>query len=147
LAFLDSLPLNFFPKGNKEGKPYNSGRELPDLVKFLNEESKTKRTVEGRLDNTAGRTDSLDALAKQFMGSADKRAELLKATETAISTLSGTDAEWAQFYVKYMKAISSKGSDFITGEKERLSKMLGGGNLAAGKLDEFVIRQNILSQF
>jgi len=139
--------LKFFPKGNKEGTPYNSGRELADLVKFVNTEAKTKRTIEGRLDNTAGRVDSLDSLAKQFSGSADKRAELLKAAETAISTLSGADAERAQFYVKYMKAIASKGNDFITGEKDRLSKLLGGSNLAAGKLDEFVVRQNILSQF
>jgi len=138
--------IKFFPKDNKEGKPYNSGRELADLVKFINEEAKTKRTSEGRLDNSAGRVDSLDELAKKYLSS-DKRDDLLKAAETAISSLTGIDADHAQFYLKYMKAIASKGNDFITSEKERLTKMLSGGNLAAGKLDEFTVRQNILSQF
>jgi protein disulfide-isomerase A6 len=139
--------IKFFPKDNKEGKPYSSGRELPDLVKFINDEAKTKRTIDGKLDDTAGRHDSLDELAKQFLASADKRADLLKSAETTVSSLTGIDAERAQFYVKYMKAISSKGNDFIVAEKDRLSKMLSSGNLAAAKLDEFVVRKNILSQF
>jgi len=46
-----------------------------------------------------------------------------------------------------MKAISSKGDEFLTQEKDRLSKLLEGGNLATSKSDEFVIRKNILSQF
>jgi protein disulfide-isomerase A6 len=139
--------IKFYGKDSKEGKPYNGGRDLADLVKYINQEAGTKRTIEGRLDETAGRTPTLDEIAKQFLSGADKRADLIKAAETAIATLTGSESEWAQFYLKYMKAISSKGNDFVTTEKERLTKMLGGGNLASNKLDEFVIRQNILSQF
>jgi len=87
-------------------------------------------------------------LAKQFVAAAkDKRDQLLKSAETAISSLSGVEAERAQFYIKYMKAIASKGKDFVTAEKDRLSKLVDGGSLAAGKSDEFVVRKNILSQF
>jgi len=141
--------LKFFGKDSKaEGKPYNGQRELADLVKYVNSEAGTKRNADGRLDETVGRVDSLDDLAKQFVAAAkDKRDQLLKSAETAISSLSGVEAERAQFYIKYMKAIASKGKDFVTAEKERLSKLVDGGSLAAGKSDEFVVRRNILSQF
>jgi len=117
-------------------------------VKFVNAEVGTKRNVDGRLDDTAGRVSSLDELAKQFVeGAKDKRDQLLKSAQKTIDSLTGVDAERAQFYVKYMKAIASKGKDFVNSEKDRISKLLDGGSLAIGKSDEFVVRKNILSQF
>jgi len=141
--------LKFFGKDSKsEGKSYDGQRELADLVRYINAEAGTKRNADGRLDDTAGRVSSLDDLAKQFVEAGkDKRDQLLKSAESAIASLTGVEAERAQFYVKYMKAISSKGKDFISSEKDRLSKLVDGGSLAAGKSDEFVIRKNILSQF
>jgi len=141
--------LKFFGKDSKsEGKTYSGQRELVDLVKYVNSEAGTKRTVDGRLDDTAGRVSSLDDMAKQFVeASKDKKDQLLKSAESTVASLSGVESERAQFYVKYMKAIASKGKDFVTSEKDRLSKLVDGGSLAAGKSDEFVIRKNILSQF
>jgi len=135
--------LKFFPKSDKAGKPYSGARELVDLLNYVNSEAKTKRTVDGRLDESAGRVSSLDELAKEFVGSAEKREEIVKKAEKIASTLGAE----AQFYTKYMKAIMTKGADFVAGEKERLSKLLEGGNLASQKLDEFSVRKNILSQF
>jgi len=135
--------LKFFPKNKKEGVAYSEGRELTDFVKFINKEVGTKRGLDGNLDETAGRVPALDELAKQFIKTPATRAETLKSAETLAAT-SGADAA---FYVKYMKAISSKGDEFLTQEKDRLSKLLEGGNLATSKSDEFVIRKNILSQF
>jgi len=138
--------LKFFPKNSKEGKPYNGGRELNDLLKYVNEETGSKRTATGRLEDSVGRTPALDEIAKQFVAS-DKRSDLIKSAENNIASLTGNDAEWAKYYIIYMNAISKKGDKFITDEKDRLTKMLDGGNLASSKLDEFVIRKNILSQF
>jgi len=135
--------LKFFPKGNKEGKLYSGARELVDLVKYVNDEAKTRRTVDGRLDESAGRHASLDELAKEFSSTPGKREEIVLRAENVASSLGAE----AQFYVKYMKAIISKGADFVASEKERLEKLLDGGNLAAQKHDEFAVRKNILSQF
>jgi len=139
--------IKFFSKSNKEGTPYNGGRDLADLVKFINTEAGTKRLVDGKLDESVGRVDALDALAKQFTSDAKGRADIVKKAEAEVAKLSGVEAERAQFYVKYMNAILKKGDDFLTSEKDRLSKLLDGGNLASGKGDEFVVRKNILSQF
>jgi len=133
--------LKFFAKDGKDGTNYNGARELPELVKYVNEEAKTKRKVDGRLDETAGRTDALDSLAKTFMSNPEKRTDTLKSAEAL-----ATEGD-ALFYVKYMTAISGKGKDFISSEKDRLSKLLEGGNLAPFKSYEFVIKQNIFSQF
>jgi len=134
--------LKFFPKGNKAGQAYSGARELVDLVKFVNDEAKTKRTVDGRLDESAGRHSSLDELAKEFVThTAEKKDEVVKKAEEIAKELGAE----AQFYIKYMKAIIGKGADFVATEKERLSKLLG-GNVAAQKSDEFHVRKNILSK-
>jgi len=135
--------LKYFPKGNKEGKPYSGARELVDLVKYVNDEAKTKRTVDGHLEESAGTHASLNELVKEFLNSHDKRHEIVTKAENIASSLSSE----AQFYVKYMKSIISKGEDFVANEKERLSKLLEGGSLAAQKHDEFSIRKNILKIF
>jgi len=134
--------LKFFPKDNKEGKPYSGQRELVDLVKYLNEETGTRRTVDGGLDETAGRTPALDEFAKKFMADPSKRDETIKAAEVVAATAGNN----ALFYIKYMKKIQ-KESDFLSQEKERLTKLIEGKSLAASKSDEFIIRKNILSQF
>jgi len=138
--------LKFFPKNDKQGKPYNGGRELADLVSFINLEAGTKRTVNGRLDETAGRNSNLDSLASEFLSSA-KKEDLIKKAEEEVKGLIGKNKDFGDFYVKYMRAILKKGKDFVDVEKERLGKIVDSGSVAANKLDEFVIRKNIISQF
>jgi len=135
--------IKFFPKNKKEGVTFTGGRELTDFVKYLNLETGSKRGMDGRLDETAGRVQALDELAKKFMDTPATRTETLKSAEA----LAATSGEDSAFYVKYMKAISGKGVEFIAQEKDRLTKLLEGGSLSSTKSDEFIIRKNILSQF
>jgi len=139
--------LKFFGKDSKDGKAYNGGRELADLVKYVNDEAGTKRNIDGRLDETVGRVAALDELAKVFLSDSKSRADTIKKAEAEVAKLTGVDAEHAQFYVKYMQAVVKKGEDFLKSEKDRIAKLLDGGSLASSKSDEFAVRKNILSQF
>jgi len=137
--------LKFFPKENKEGVAYEGGRELSDFVKFINEKTGTKRTESGRLEETSGRVSSLDDLASTFLSS-DKNS-VLKTVEEKVKTLKGSESTHGDLYVKYMKAIITKGNKFVETEKERLSKIIEGGSVSSQKIDEFTVRKNIISQF
>jgi len=139
--------LKFFGADSKEGKPYNGGRDLAELVKYVNQEAGTKRNIDGRLDESVGRVAALDELVKTFISDVASRSETVKKAEEEIAKLTGKVADYAQFYVKYMNVILKKGDDFLKTEKDRLAKLLEQGSLASGKSDEFVVRKNILSQF
>jgi protein disulfide-isomerase A6 len=139
--------IKWFGKDSKDGKPYNGGRELADLVNYVNNEAGTKRKTDGNLDDTVGRIAALDELAKKFVSDPSSRADTIKKAEAEVGKLSGNDATYAQFYVKYMNVVSKKGDEFLKQEKDRIAKLLEGGSLASGKSDEFVVRKNILSQF
>jgi len=138
--------LKFFPKTNKEGEAYNSGRDLKDLLSFLNDKTGSKRQENGRLNSEAGTFQDLDDIAKQFAGSSD-RAGLKSQSDAIISGLKGDDKEYAQWYTKYMAAIEKRGADFVTSEKERLHGLLEGGSVASEKADEFTVRHNIINKF
>jgi len=100
----------------------------------------------GLLNEKAGKVDSLDDLAVKFISASKKEQEsLTKTAESIVSGLPEKAKKTADYYVKAMNKIAEK-EDFLTKEKERLTKMLT-GSIAADKADEFTIRLNILSSF
>jgi protein disulfide-isomerase A6 len=137
--------IKFFSKDNKDGQAYEQQRELADFVTFINTATGAKRTVSGRLDETAGRVSQLDEVASTFLSSTTKDGEAKKA-EGVVKGLSGDEAKNGDVYVKYMKAISKKGNSFVETEKERLTKLLD-SSITPSKADEFTIKKNILAQF
>ena len=73
--------LKFFPKGSsdKEAEAYTGARDAKGIVDFLNERAGTHRTVDGTLDDMAGRTTALDKLANKFYNAEDKQALIAEA--------------------------------------------------------------------
>lgn len=139
--------LIFFPKSDKAGVKYESGRELKDFVVYLNEKTGTQRTEEGRLSATAGRLEALDALAKEFVAAAESEvAAVLAKAEAALAAAEETAKKDASYYVKVMKTAAEKGKDFLKSETQRIARMMTSA-MKDDKLDEFTKRKNILDAF
>jgi protein disulfide-isomerase A6 len=136
--------LKYFSKTDKSGEAYSGARELTDLVNHVNSKAGTQRLENGHLADTVGRDDHLDELAHKFFTNSGDRASILSETEAAVSKSSNPHANW---YAKFMSVIIKKGDDWVETEKTRVKGLLDGGNLSSDKIDEFVIRTNVLNAF
>lgn len=130
--------IMFFPKGSKEGEKYNKGRSLNEFISFINEKTGLKRSDTGLLDDSAGRTEELDALATKFFNHASEREDIIKSAE-------GKDG--ASYYVKVMKNVLAKGDEYVAKEKARLHRLLESNSVNDKMLDSLKTRINILSAF
>ncbi|KAJ2710931.1 hypothetical protein H4S00_006213, partial [Coemansia sp. D1744] len=138
-----------FPAGKDAEKiEYDGARSLSDLVAFVNKHAGTHRTAEGILDQSAGRLETLDAIARKYIAASEaQRVKLIsKAKATADKVKDSTQAKFAKYYVKVMEKMSSA-SDFATKEAERLTNIVKSGAVSASKIDSFTIRQNVLKVF
>ncbi|KAJ2859835.1 hypothetical protein FB639_005718, partial [Coemansia asiatica] len=138
-----------FPAGkDAEMIEYDGSRGIEDLVAFVNKHAGTQRTVDGHLDQSAGRLEALDAIARKYIAASNaQRVKLIsKAKATAEKVKDNTQAKFAKYYVKVMEKMSSA-SDFASKEAERLAGIVKSGAVSASKLDSFTIRQNVLSVF
>jgi protein disulfide-isomerase A6 len=136
--------LIHFSKTDKSGERYSGGRELPDLVSHINSKAGSSRLESGQLSTDVGRDSTLDALAHKFWSNPSDREIILKETENAIEKTSSTHHQW---YSKFMTVIIKKGDAWVETEKARVQGLIDGGNLAADKVDEFVVRTNVLNAF
>jgi protein disulfide-isomerase-like protein len=136
--------LIYFSKNDKSGDRYNGGRELPELVNHINEKAGTQRQDNGHYVATFGRDAALDELAHKFFNNPGSRSAILTETEAAAQKANSPHAAW---YAKFMSVIIKKGDEWIETERARVKGLLDGGNLSADKVDEFVIRTNVLNAF
>jgi len=140
--------IKFFPRNNKDGEDYNSGRDAESFVNFINEKSKTHRTVTGQLNDKAGLIENLSDLAAKFVaGEKAIRDNLVKEAESAVSALAESARESAGHYVRSMKSIIEKGEDYAAKEIDRLHKILSSGAVSDERADMMKVRKNILSLF
>jgi protein disulfide-isomerase-like protein len=137
--------LIYFPKSDKSGGDrYNGGRELPDLVAHVNSKSGTHRLENGFLESTVGRDSTLDDLATRFMSNPGDRESILAEADAYIAKSGNPHHAW---YSKFMGVITKKGNDWVGTERARVKGLVDGGNLSAEKVDEFVVRTNVLNAF
>ncbi|KAJ8749434.1 hypothetical protein K2173_025478 [Erythroxylum novogranatense] len=139
--------LKFFPKNNKAGEDYDGGRDLEDFVIFINEKCGTSRDGKGQLTPKAGLVDSLDALAKElvYAGKEEKKAVFAK-LEEEVQKLDGVSSRYGKIYLKAAKNSMEKGADYAKNEINRLTRMLE-KSISPAKIDEFILKKNILSAF
>lgn len=142
--------LKFFAEGESEkGIEYSDGRTGEEITTFLNEKCGAYRVFGKGLLPNAGRQDNLDKLAQEFTKSKDdiERTRVLqKAREQA--KLSGQ--KWGFFYSKIMERAMKEPNDFPKHEMNRLERILSetsDKNLHPQKIDELMIRRNILMSF
>jgi len=134
--------LKWFPKGdNKVPEDYQGGREVDDLVSFLNEKSNTFVLPGGGLAPEAGRIAELDAL---IAASEQVDAALAQAIK---DTASSSDSPFAKLYVNYVSKIVEKGAEFVDKEVARVTNMMKSANVTPEKKTDFTYRVNILKAF
>ncbi|KAJ3445926.1 protein disulfide-isomerase c17h9.14c [Anaeramoeba flamelloides] len=134
----------FFGRNDKESKEkYSGGREVADLVNFMNEKAGTFRLPDGSLDPAAGRNEELDKLAQRFVKETEERDNILEETEKKNEELEN-EFVW---YAKVMRMMIKKGDDYLETEPKRLEKMINSGNLSKKKIDQFKGKLLVIQAF
>jgi len=140
--------IKFYPRANKDGEDYSSGRDVDSFVTFLNEKAGTHRSATGQLNDKAGLVEALNELASKFVtGEKTVREKLVKEAEEKVGALAENVREAAGHYVRSMKSILEKGEDYAAKEVDRLHKILSSGAVSDERADLMKIRKNILSLF
>jgi protein disulfide-isomerase A6 len=141
--------IKFYPKNNKAGEDYNSGRDADAIVSYLNEKAGTHRTVTGLLSDSAGLVEKLGDYVNKFVSEADKvsRENVVKEAEEAVKALASDVKSHAEHYVRAMKSILEKGEDYASKEWERVGKILSSGQVSDERADLMKVRHNILNLF
>eukprot|EP00243_Klebsormidium_subtile_P004118 TRINITY_DN178_c0_g1_i1.p1 TRINITY_DN178_c0_g1~~TRINITY_DN178_c0_g1_i1.p1 ORF type:complete len:382 (-),score=83.00 TRINITY_DN178_c0_g1_i1:442-1527(-) len=139
--------LIWFSAADKEPVRYESGRDLASFVSYINEKAGTHRTESGGLTDEAGVVESLTETVKDFLtAGADTRQDIYDKAVEAVKSLTSNQAPYGQTYLKIMKSILDKGSEYVTKESGRLERLLK-TTLSPQKETEFSIRKNILRLF
>ena len=139
--------LKWFPKGRKSEKDneaFNGERTTTGLLDYVNERAGTKRLASGLLKEDVGRLSFFDDLVKQLVGG-DSSA--IKTAEQKAAELTGEDKQYANTYVRFMKVYEKRGKNFPSDEKARLTRLIDGKGMKKEKIDEFTVKNNILSSF
>jgi len=139
--------LKWFPKHDKSGSEYSSGRTVEDFVNFINSNTGTQRTTDGGFLPTAGRISEFDELVTRFKA-ADKnqKKKLLGELETKIAAYNGPNKDFAKFYGIAFKRIIEKDT-FPASEAQRLQRLIDSGNVTPDKYAEFSKRLNVINEF
>jgi len=136
--------LIYFSKSDKAGERYNGGREIQDLVSHVNTAAGTFRLENGRYEETVGRSSSLDELAKKFISNPSDREAIVKEAQSEADASGDVHVVW---YPKFMNVIIKKGDDWVSKERERIEGLLSSDAVVGEKIDEFIVRLNILKAF
>lgn len=132
--------IKYFPKGNKAGQDFDGGRELKDLVSWINTNANKFRLPTGRFLETVGVIDALTEVGRKVV--AGDEGALDEASKIIAGITDKAQAGFAKLYKKFLETVH-KDKDYITTETARLTRMLAGA-LSPKKTDEFTVRLNIL---
>jgi protein disulfide-isomerase A6 len=117
---------------------YEEDKKSKDaILRFLRE-----RSVKIRL---AGRIESLDKLARDFVANVNDRAGILKKAE-ALEVEEKRKAT-KKIYVSIMQKIMNDGDSYISSERKRLNKLLKDKDIKLEKKGQTEKRANILQAF
>ncbi|KAK6348936.1 hypothetical protein TWF730_009697 [Orbilia blumenaviensis] len=140
---VESYPtLKYFPSGGSSKPiPHSGGRELENLVEYINEKTGLNRLPLGGLNQKAGRIETLDEIIRAKLPQG-----LVGVHDDLVEKVKGLEHKYAAYYVKVAKKLEEK-KDYVKNELERLTKMVSKGGLHADKVDDITQRQNILRRF
>lgn len=134
--------IKYFPKGSTEPEAYSGARSEEAFVSFMNEKAGTHRVAGGGLDATAGTIAALDSIVAKFTGG----GSLESVSKEAVKAATGLTDKYAEYYVKVFEKLGVN-QGYVDKEVNRLSKLIKKGGLAPEKLDDLIMRSNILKKF
>jgi len=133
--------LLFWGKGDVNFARYEGGRELKDMVTYVNEKCGTRRKEDGMYADTVGRVASLDTVVRDWDG------KNLAAVKEAVAKVDLDDRKYATYYASVARSVAEKGQSYIETETGRLQRIIEKGELMPKKIDEFVWKQHVLAAF
>jgi len=133
--------LKLFQAGSSEPIDYNGGRELPQLVEFVNEQAGTYRLPNGELSDEAGSIEVLDKILQ------DTQVFDEDFMTTFTNAAKDLDQPTTELYLSYAKKVASKGLAYVNTEVKRLRGMVSSKNVSPEKKKSFFLRLNILKKF
>ncbi|BGO96092.1 hypothetical protein NBRC10512_007202 [Rhodotorula toruloides] len=152
--------IKFIPPPSKGGQAeaYQGPRTEQAFLEFLNEHCGTHKLPGGLLSDLAGRIPSLDSLAASYLVPTATRPSILESAFAIVSSLTSASSsdQLANYYVKVMNRFKdvadASGVDearaWVEKERIRLGKIASKrGQVAAKKLEEARMKQNILAAF
>lgn len=133
--------IKFFPRGSTEGIDYAQARDMESFIEFINEHAGTHRVIGGGLDAQGGLIEKLDDVLKGYTGNNidDVAAKLKAAAE-------GIESKYAAYYVRVADKLAAN-AGYVEKELNRLEKVIAKGSVSGEKLDDLVVRSNILKKF
>ncbi|KAL1809475.1 hypothetical protein ACET3Z_026465 [Daucus carota] len=139
--------LKFFPKGKKAEEEYYGGRDLHELMTFINERRATSQDGRGQLTSKADVVATLDNLVKEFASAGnDEKIAAFAHLQEEVMKLEGPDSRYGRIYLKSAKSFMDKGADYAKNEIQQLDHVLA-KSTGAVEVDEFTLKKNILSAF
>jgi len=136
--------LLLYTQGQAPGTPYEGGRSSPELLKIVNEQAGTQRTIGGMLGPMAGRSNALDQIVKGFANkSAQVQEALLESTARAVQA----EVPLAAAYMALAEKTFTSDKSWPIAEISRLERLIESEAVSGNKLDKFVIKRNTLKAF
>lgn len=142
--------LSFFGKGEIDAESYSGGRQLEDLVKFINDKSGLDIAPDGGIIPDSGTVYGIVDHIKSYVSASTKeeRQKVMDTCQEAVNKLDSKAKENYKYYVKVFTNIGEKGVEYVKKEKDRLSKMLGSTSyLKPNQRRSFLRRLNVLKEF
>lgn len=142
--------LKFSGLGDQEFEDYSGGRNLDDLVSFINDKSGLDFAADGGVVPSGGIVKGIDDHVKSVISAASDadRKKALDTCQEEVDKLDTTAQSNFKYYLKVFNRITEKGVEYIKKEKERLSNVLETSqSLKPNQRRSFLRRINVLTAF
>lgn len=143
--------IKFFGQGTAEAEDYTGGRELADLVTFINEKGHSDISPDGGVIPTGGVVEEIADHVKSYIKAStdEERKNVIDTCKETVENLNENSQSNFKYYAKVFAKIAEKGKEYVNKEKERLSKLLEAGenSLKVKQRRSFMRRINVLNVF
>lgn len=138
----DFPKVMLFVSGKDDHVVFDGEFNAEELKKFIRRHSEVYIGLEGCLE-------AFDRIVDRFMiteNQSDRKALLRKAEDEWDKLKSPSDRQIAEIYVKIMRKVLEKGSEFVTHEKARVEGLMN-ERITKEKKEEMQGRLNVLKSF